>query len=203
MQRKEKRGETMSEVDGWYLMTADEVVREAERWKRDPDSAFSGFTRLSVADALAYRDAGNLPDDSGRSLRLVIAVDPDAGVDSVSAKRLQFEPDFHAAPEWRVPGSKPVNVVPLRARSGSRGSENWWDDPKIAPLEAEWKASGTVDGLPVPGDFRGFVYKTVIALRAAGREVTADSVADSVARWLGPLDVERLRNALKGDAAED
>jgi hypothetical protein len=196
----------VDDIDGWYLMTAEEVVREANVWKRDADAAFSGFRRLSVDDAIAYRDAGNRPDVNGRTLRLVITVDPDAGVESVSARRVEFEPDFHDAPEWRRAGSKPVNVVPLRARESSLASseaEAWWNDDKIAPLEAEWERSGTVEGLPVPGEFRGFVYKTVIALRAAGRDITADSVADSVARWLDPLDADRLRRALKGETSGD
>ncbi len=191
----------MSDIDGWYMMTNDEVVREVQRWKADPESAFADFTRLSVSDALSHRNAGNFPDYEGRSLRLVITVDANGGVDQVSEMRAEFEPDFHDAPNWRKPASKPVNVVPLRARASSPGhveEEPWWEDADVAPLEAEWKRSGTVEGLSVPGEFRGFVYKTVIALRAAGREITADSVADSVARWLDPLDADRLRRALKG-----
>jgi hypothetical protein len=196
----------MGDMDGWYLMTSEEVVREVKRWKAEPGSAFKDFDRLSVSDALSHRNAGNFPDDEGRSLRLVIEVDPDAGVDTVSEKRLQFEPDFHNAPNWRKPASRPVNVVPLRPRTSSTSAEKeeaWWEDEKVAPLEAEWKESGTVAGLPVPGEFRSFVFKTVISLRASGHDVTADSVADSVARWLDPVDAERLRKALEGTPLPD
>jgi hypothetical protein len=196
----------MSAIDGWYLMTNEEVVREVERWKADPGSAFRDFSRLPVSDALSHRNAGNFPDDEGRSLRLVITVDPDAGVDSVSERRLEFEPDFHHAPNWRRPASRPVNLIPLRMRTSSTDpepEEAWWEDEKVAPLEAEWKEFGTVAGLPVPGEFRSFVFKTVIALRASGRDVTADSVADSVARWLDPVDADRLRKALQGGPTAD
>jgi len=195
-----------TDVDGWYLMTPDEVAREVREWKTSPQDAFSGFEQLSIPEALAYRNAGNIADAEGRSLRLVVTVDPAAGVDSISERRAEFEPDFHEAPDWRRPGSKPVNVVPLRARSSSpsAGDEKaWWDDAKVAPLEAEWKATGTVAGLRVPGEFRSFVYKTVIALQAVGKEITADSVADSVARWIDPRDAKRLRDALKADPTED
>jgi hypothetical protein len=194
-----------SDIDGWYLMTPDEVAREVNKWKTSPERAFAGLTKLSVDEAIAFRNAGNVPDASGRSLRLVITVDPAAGVDSVAERRVTFEPDFHEAPDWRRPGSKPVNVVPLRERSSSPSAQDegaWWDDAQIAPLEAEWKARGTVAGLPVPGEFRSFVYKTVIALQAAGKQITADSVADSVARWVPPKDADRLREALRDERAE-
>jgi hypothetical protein len=49
----------------------------------------------------------------------------------------------------------------------------------------------------IPGAYRGFVYKTVVSLRSAGRDVTVDSVADSVARWLEPARVAELRAALE------
>ena len=193
-------------IDGWYLMTPDEVVREVGRWKDSPETAFTSYRRLSNQEAIAYRNAGNVPDDEGRSLRLVITVDEAAGVDSVAKRRADFEPDFHDAPRWRREGSKPVNVVPLRARrpspEASGSPEGWWEDDKVAPLEAEWRASGTVAGLRVPGEFRSFVYKTVIALRASGREVTAESVLDSVARWVPESDVSRLRRAFT-DARDD
>jgi hypothetical protein len=196
----------MGDIDGWYMMTTEEVVREVEKWKSEPGSAFKDFARLPISDALSYRNAGNFPDDEGRSLRLVIEVDPQAGVDTVSERRLQFEPDFHNAPNWRRSASRPVNVVPLRARASSTSPEQeeaWWEDEKVAPLESEWKESGTVAGLPVPGEFRSFVFKTVISLRASGRDVTADSVADSVARWLDPVEADRLRKALKGASSTD
>jgi hypothetical protein len=50
----------------------------------------------------------------------------------------------------------------------------------------------------VPGEYRSFVYKTVVALRAADKEVTARTVSDSVARWLGSAEAEALRTALEG-----
>lgn len=188
----------MSEpIDGWYLMTTDEIVREAKRWRSDAEGAFRGFETLSIDDALRIRDAGNIPDDRGRSLRLVITVTPDAGVDSVSARRLEFEPDFHEEPTWRREGSKPVNVVPLRRRSEASMDkpEAWWEDAKVAPLEKEWVTRGTISGLSVPGEFRSFVIKTVIALQGSGHEVTEEAVLASVSRWLEPTDVERLRRA--------
>ena len=191
-------------IDGWYLMTTEEVVREAANWRNGSPDAFANAHRLSIKEALARRNAGNLPDETGRSLRLVIEVEDDAGVDDVAARRVELEPDFHTAPGWRRQGSQPVNVVPLRRRGDQRHDhEAWWEDEKIAPLEAEWVQKGTVAGLPVPGEYRGFVYKTVIALNAAGHEVTADAVADSVARWLEPDDVARLRAALGQGKARD
>jgi hypothetical protein len=41
------------------------------------------------------------------------------------------------------------------------------------------------------------VFKTVVSLRSANRDVTPDAISDSVARWLPPEDVVRLREALK------
>ena len=194
-----------SGIDGWYLLSTDEVVHEANLWKRSPEGAFAKYRKLSIDEALALRNAGNVPDADGRSLRLVITVDPDAGVASVAIRRAEFEPDFHDAPEWRREGSRPVNVVTLRERSSAPelNREAWWDDPKIAPLEKEWLESGTVAGMTVPAEFRGFVYKTVIALQAADKEVTADAVLDSVARWLDPLDVERLRAGFDRSQSND
>ena len=52
-------------------------------------------------------------------------------------------------------------------------------------------------GLRVPAEFRGFVFRTVIALEHAGREVTVDSVVESVSRWLSPEDVSKLAAALE------
>nr|MBA2273603.1 hypothetical protein [Actinomycetota bacterium] len=61
----------------------------------------------------------------------------------------------------------------------------------------EWSQTGTVAGLRVPGEFRGFVYKTVLALKAVGRSVSPDTVSDSLERWLPPTEAARIREALK------
>ncbi|HVL63961.1 MAG TPA: hypothetical protein VM573_02200 [Actinomycetota bacterium] len=167
--------------------------------RRDPDRAVppSGAVRLTVDEALAYRNAGNIPDEQGRSLRLVLHVDAAAGSEELDAKRRLYEPDVHRAPDWRRPNSAKVNVVPLR--DGSRRTppiEAWWQDPQVQPLEDEWRATGGVAGLAIPGEWRGFVFKTIVALRSAGVEVSPDSIADSVARWLAPSDARRLREDL-------
>ncbi len=185
--------------EGWYLMSTSDLERELARW-RDPsaDRGPSNALRLSVEEALAYRNAGNLPDDDGRSLRLVLYVDGPEDLSALQRKRVLYEPDFHDAPRWRREGSKPVNVVPLR-KPGVAPSppEAWWEERDLAALEEEWRTSGRVGGLVVPAEYRGFVYKTVLALKAVGREVTADSVADSIARWLPPFEADRIRAALR------
>ena len=153
--------------------------------------------RLSIGEALAYRNAGNVPDDLGRSLRLVLTITGESAA-ALHEKRLQWEPDFHDAPDWRGPGSMPVNVVPLRdgsVRASPRDA--WWDDPDLARLETELEATGAVGGIKVPAEYRGFVFKTVLSLQSAGRPVTVDSVVDSVARWLEPAQVSELRAALE------
>jgi hypothetical protein len=180
-------------------MSAHDLEIELRRW-RDPDADVeaSGAKPLSLEDALAYRDAGNLPDALGRSLRLVLHVNDAAELSYLQQKRLQFEPDFHDAPTWRREGSKPVNVVPLRrADVEGMGDRAWWDDPAVARLEEEWSRTGIVEGIRVPAEIRSFVYKTVLSLRSAGREVTAESVADSIARWLSPEEAEQIRAALE------
>ena len=182
--------------DGWYLMTTAELEQELRRW-REPAAVASptGAPRLSVADALARRNAGNLPDASGRTLRLVLHVDGTPG--SVERARGRFEPDFHDEPTWRRPGSVPINVVPLRERSRSAGGPRaWFEDPELAALEAEWAESGTVDAVRVPPELRGFVFKTVLALRSAHKEVSPQSIAASIARWVPPEDASRIRAAL-------
>jgi hypothetical protein len=96
-----------------------------------------------------------------------------------------------------------VNIVPLRAPGVDSPEPRaaWWEDADMAALEDEWRTSGTAAGVPVPGEWRGFVFKTVVALRAAGRPVHADAIADSAARWLAPVDAERLRVALRAAAS--
>ncbi|MEA2516558.1 MAG: hypothetical protein QOG16_396 [Actinomycetota bacterium] len=180
-------------------MSAADIELELKRW-RDPDAdvAPSGAEALSIEEALEFRDAGNVPDDRDRSLRLVLHVNDSAELSYLQQKRLLFEPDFHDAPTWRREGSKPVNVVPLR-REGveGHGGSAWWEDPSVADLEEEWSRSGTVAGMRVPADLRSFVYKTVLSLRAAGREVTPGSVADSISRWMPPKEAEQIRQWLK------
>lgn len=152
--------------------------------------------RLSTEQALSFRNAGNVPDENGRSLRLVLRVD-DENPESLARKRALYEPDYHSAPAWRRPGSKPVNVVPLgRAAQSAREPGPWWEEPDVGALEEEWQREGTMRGVKVPADFRSFVHKTVLALEAAGRAVNATTIADSVARWLPPTDAAAIRTAL-------
>ena len=186
--------------EGWYLMTTSDLERELRRW-RDPSANVppSNATRLTIEEALSYKASGNVPDDRGRTLRLVLQVDDERDLQSLNAKRLLYEPDFHEAPTWRKKGSKPVNVVPLRSSEASRGTgQAWWDDPGVATLEGEWRRRGTVAGMKVPAEYRGFVFKTVIALRQAGKDITPDAVADSVARWMSQQEAQSLRTALRG-----
>lgn len=165
---------------------------------REPDRVHesSRAQRLSNEEALEYRNAGNVPDEHGRSLRLVLRGVPE----SLGTTRLRFEPDFHRAPAWRRKGSKPVNVVPLtedRPRSDAMTEKAWWEHQDVARLEAEWSRSGTVAGIAVPGDYRSFVFKTVASLTSAGVEVTVDTILGSVARWLAADQVAELGEALR------
>jgi hypothetical protein len=183
--------------DGWYLMSNEDLERELMALRSEGE-AHSNAKQLSVDQALAYRDAGNLPDELGRTLRLVLTTRADEVTD-LATRRLTFEPDYHDAPRWRRKGSRPVNVVPLRVddHREARSREAWWDDPEVAALENEWRNLGTVAGVRIPGAYRGFVFKTVLALKAAGRTVSPDSVADSVSRWLPSEEAQRLREELR------
>jgi hypothetical protein len=185
--------------EGWYLMSVSELEQELARW-RSPGAHLVASTarRLSRDEALARRDAGNLPDDSGRTLRLVLHVGSGAGPEALEARRRLFEPDYHDPPTWRRSGSVPVNVVPLRLaeRSGD-GAGAWFEQPELAALEQQWRTTGAIDGLRIPADVRGFVYKTVLSLRSAGRPVTVDTVASSISRWTSPGDGARIREALE------
>lgn len=184
--------------EGWYLMSVADLELELEQWRNpERDLPPSNAARLAVEDALAFRDAGNLPDELGRSLRLVLEVHRPEDLSYLQSKRLEYEPDFHDAPDWKRDGSRPVNVVPLRAPevAGKHG-DSWLEDDELAALEDEWRRTGAVSGLKVPDEYRGFVYKTVLALREAGKEVSADSVADSISRWLSTEESERIRRAL-------
>jgi hypothetical protein len=182
--------------EGWYLMSVAELESVLRRLRDGPGEPTLPGIRLSIEQALAFRDAGNVPDENGRSLRLVLHVDTEP--EGLARKRAVFEPDYHAAPTWRREGSKPVNVVPL-GRGSVPGREEpgpWWDDPDVRALEDEWQRDGTMRGVTIPAELRSFVHKTVLALEAAGREVDATSIADSVARWLPPAEARSMRAAL-------
>ncbi len=186
-------------AEGWYLMSTSDLERELARW-REPAARIppSNAVRLSIEDARSYRDSGNLPDEAGRSLRLVLHIDKTEDLTFLQQKRLIYEPDFHDAPEWRREGSKPVNVVPLRApKVMAQPPGSWWEGADVAALEDEWAVTGQVAGLVVPGEYRGFIYKTVLALRSVGRAITADSIADSIARWVPEGEARRIREALR------
>ena len=117
----------------------------------------------------------------------------------LSAKRLRYEPDFHREPTWRREGSRPVNVVPIKSADASPTrppGQPWWEQPDVAELEREWRATGTVAGLRIPADYRSFVLKTVAALRHGEVAVTIEAVAGSLARWLSPAQVDEIRHAL-------
>ena len=174
-------------------MSTAELERALAAWRAGARSAESGIP-LSTEAAIEKRDEGNIPDDEGRSLRLVLFVDGEP----LERKRLRFEPDFHDAPDWRREGSRPVNVVPLRSSTSPPGDGGpWWEMPGVDVLEAEWRRTGTVVGIEVPAEYRSFVFKTVIALQDAGREVTPDAIDNSIARWLPADDDQRIRASLK------
>jgi hypothetical protein len=206
--------------EGWYLMSVSELEQELARW-REPGTEHgpSAARRLSPAEAMARRDAGNLPDEQGRRLRLVLHVEGGADSAALDARRRHFEPDYHDPPTWRGHDSAPVNVVPLRLTRGGLGrtaevtrgglgrtaerSERpetaaaWFDRPELAALEREWRATGAIGGLRIPADVRGFVYKTVLSLRSAGHAVNVDTVSSSIARWTSPDDAAHIRVALE------
>jgi hypothetical protein len=184
--------------EGWYLMSTADLEIELARW-RHPDEVHppSNARPLSVAEALEYREAGNLPDELGRTLRLVLIAQNDEELAHLHDRRARYEPDFHQAPAWRRAGSRPVNLVPLRGSGVEGRPRAWWDDPQVAALEEEWRRTGRMAGLRVPGEYRAFVLKTVLALRSAGLPVTAQTVADSIARWVPALEAERIRAALR------
>jgi hypothetical protein len=90
-----------------------------------------------------------------------------------------------------------VNVVPFRSSVVTGEDVAWWEDPAVAELEEEWSRTGAVGGVRIPADYRSFVYKTIISLRLSGREVTVQTVSDSIARWLSPEDHARVRDELE------
>jgi hypothetical protein len=178
-------------------MSTEGLERVLARWRGDRSQPPGDVLKITVDEALAYRNRGNVPDERGRSLRLVLTVEDRDDLEELARKRLVWEPDYHSPPEWRREGSRPVNVVPLR-RPGPPSTEvPWWEMPGVKELDAEWRAHGTVGGLKTPAELRGFVYKTVLSLRAAGQQVTPDAVADSIARWLPHDEAEAVRAELK------
>lgn len=184
--------------EGWYLMNTGELERALQAWREENPEPLAEGLALSIEEALAIRNAGNVPDEQGRSLRLVLVVDDGSDLELLSSKRLTYEPDFHSAPSWRRPGSRPVNVVPLRRpQVSAQRAKPWWQDPEMKVLEEEWQRTGVVSGVRVPASYRGFVYKTVVALKKAGAEITADAIADSISRWVPPAEAERIRAALE------
>lgn len=186
----------MTAISGWYLMSDSQVEALLRSVRTGEPEVGESCERLSIPAALTYRNAGNLPDARGRSLRLVLQLSATDDVSAVEQKRMEFEPDFHDAPTWRREGSRLVNVVPIGITGGKTGGA-WWEDEDMGELEAEWRRSGTVDGVHVPQEYRSFVYKTVVGLKRAGKEVTPRTIADSVARWLPPEEADKIRLALQ------
>ena len=185
-------------ADGWYLMSTQDLERELARWRApETDVGESNARRVSIEEALAFRDAGNLPDEFDRTLRLVLRVDDTQDLERLAARRLKFEPDYQDAPTWRREGSRPINVVPLR-RPGVApvSSEPWWENAELAALEREFVEEGTAGGVRVPGEYRGFIFKTIVELRSQGREVTPETIADSIARWLPQEAAARIAREL-------
>lgn len=190
---------TQELADGWYLMSTSDLERELANWRSHQAGATGSHAQpLTTEEALAFRDRGNLPDERGRTLRLVLHVDDSHQLANLDRRRIEFEPDYHDAPKWRREGSRPINVVPLR-RSGVAPvtTDAWWEVPELADLEREYEEYGTAGGVRVPGEYRGFVFKTVLALRSQGREVTSGAISDSIARWLSDDDAARIARAME------
>ncbi|MQB00717.1 MAG: hypothetical protein GEU78_10545 [Actinobacteria bacterium] len=187
--------------EGWYLMSPADLEIELRRFRSRSGSAEpSNALALETEEALRYRNAGNLPDHLGRTLRLVLRVDSADELRALDEKRSSFEPDHHDAPDWRRPGSKPVNVVPLRAPGiHVPPIEDWLDDEAMADLETRWSQDGTVFGVRVPAEYRSFIYKTALSLKGAGRPVTVETIVDSLKRWLTAKDVDEIRAALESE----
>jgi hypothetical protein len=189
---------TQELADGWYLMSTRDLERELAR-RRSPETIAepSNASRLTVAQALEFRDAGNVPDEFDRTLRLVLRIDDPQDLASLEERRLEFEPDYQDAPSWRRAGSRPINVVPLRRPGIEPVTEGaWWENPELAELEREFAQRGSAEGVRVPGEYRGFIFKTVLSLRSQGREVNPTTIADSIARWLSPEDAARIAREL-------
>ena len=185
-------------TDGWYLMSTADLERELARWRAPETNAEpSHARRLSVAQALEFRDAGNLPDEFDRTLRLVLRIDDTGELANLEERRLEFEPDYQDAPTWRREGSRPINVVPLRRPGIEPVTEGaWWENPELAELEREFADRGSAAGVRVPGEYCGFIFKTVLSLRSQGSEVNPTTISDSIARWLSPEDAARIAREL-------
>lgn len=185
-------------ADGWYLMSTPDLERELSRW-RAPETNLepSNARRLTVEQALEFRDAGNVPDEFDRTLRLILRVDDTQELATLEERRLEFEPDFQDAPRWRLAESRPINVVPLRRPGIEPVTEGaWWENPELAQLEREFVQQGTAAGVRVPGEYRGFIFKTVLSLRSQKREVNPTTISGSIARWLSPQDAARIAREL-------
>ena len=127
-------------ADGWYLMSTQDLERELARWRApESDVGESNALRVTIEEALEFRNAGNLPDEFDRTLRLVLRVDDTQDLERLAERRLEFEPDYQDAPTWRREGSRPINVVPLR-RPGVApvSTAPWWEDAELAALEREF-----------------------------------------------------------------
>jgi hypothetical protein len=74
--------------DGWYLMSTRDLELELAR-RNNPvrDAPRSNAVKLEVQEALSYRDAGNLPDEMDRSLRLVLNIEGSEGLHGLDARR--------------------------------------------------------------------------------------------------------------------
>ena len=185
-------------ADGWYLMSTQDLERELARWRApESDVGESNALGVTIQEALKFRNAGNLPDEFDRTLRLVLRVDDTEDLERLAERRLEFEPDYQDAPTWRREGSRPINVVPLR-RPGVApvSTAPWWEDAELAELEREFVEGNTAGGVRVPGEYRGFIFKTIVALRSQGREVTPQTIADSIARWLPEESAARIAREL-------
>lgn len=183
--------------EGWYLMDVAALERELRRFRTGEGPAGENVEPLTIEQALAYRNAGNVPDELGRTLRLVLHVGDRDALESLDAKRLHYEPDHLDAPTWRREGSKPVNVVPFRSPEVRGAPRAWWEDERMAEFEREWAQTGMVAGVTVPGEWRSFVYKTVAALTDAGRPVTVDSIVGAIERWVTPDQAAEIRLSLE------
>ena len=185
-------------ADGWYLMSTADLELELARWRSPGTEGGTPNTRrLTTGQALEFRNAGNLPDELDRTLRLVLHVNDTQDLARLAERRLEFEPDYQEAPAWRREGSRSVNVVPLRRPGVAPVSTGpWWEDDELAELEREFKERSTAAGVRVPGEYRGFIFKTILALRSQGREITAETIADSIARWLPEETAARIGREL-------
>ena len=177
-------------------MSVAELERELIRFRNREDPGLA--KPLTQETAMALRDAGNVPDEAGRTLRLFLHITSQDELFALDEKRRRWEPDYLDAPTWRRPDSKPVTVVPLRSAEVEGRPRAWWDDEVVGPLEDTWRRTGRIAGLEVPGEVRGFVLKTVVELDAAGRDVTVDAIVDSISRWLKPEEVANVERALRG-----